>query len=81
MDYAKQSIIIQEIVIFQREKVFLKNLKLDKIKKLLGSLSAGLCDAFDFVAFSDCNAFYVFVSCQHEFVGEGFLDAAWVVFA
>jgi hypothetical protein len=42
-------------------------------------LSAGLCDAFDFVAFGDGNALYVFVGCEHEFVGEGFLDAAGVI--
>jgi hypothetical protein len=38
-----------------------------------------LRDAFDFVAFGDGDAFYVFVCCEDEFVGEGFLDAAWVV--
>ena len=40
-------------------------------------LSAGLCDAFDFVAFGDACAFDVFVGCKYEFVGYCFLDAEW----
>ena len=40
-------------------------------------LSAGLCDTFDFVAFGDACALDVFVGCEDEFVGYGFLDAEW----
>jgi hypothetical protein len=52
-----------------------------KIEERLIVLSAGLCDAFDFVAFGDACAFDVFVCCEDKLVCECFLDAAWVVYA
>ena len=42
-------------------------------------LSAGLCDAFDFVAFGDACALDVSVGGEDEFVGYCFLYAEGVV--